>query len=174
MFAITPLVDMDSADAAMVFDCANTSAVATVSGLNTLGLTAQATPAPDMIAISATPTNDGTLTTPVNSFGTFAASAVNIGAAGELTVTVDDNGRALPLSTLICRTNPATGACVTPATPAAASVSSLAQNEVATFSIFVRATGAIAFDPANNRLFVRLRTGDNVARGATSVAVRTP
>ena len=43
-----------------------------------------------------------------------------------------------------------------------------------TFSVFVRAFGAVPFNPGVNRIFVRFVDGDGITRGATSVAVRTP
>jgi len=46
-------------------------------------------------------------------------------------------------------------------------------NATATFSIFVRGSGTVTFDPANNRVFVRFTDALAVTRGATSVAVQT-
>jgi hypothetical protein len=40
------------------------------------------------------------------------------------------------------------------------------------FAFFAQASGSIAFDPANNRVFARLRQS-SVTRGATSAAVCT-
>jgi hypothetical protein len=42
-----------------------------------------------------------------------------------------------------------------------------------TFAVFVGGAGPGAFDPAAHRVFVRFRDGGGIARGATSVAVRT-
>ncbi len=97
---------------------------------------------------------------------------MNIGVSGSITATVDDNGKSLPLSVTLCRTDPATGACVTPASPRPSTTSTIAKDEIATYAVFVQATGPVTFDPANNRLFLRLRTPDGTTRGATSVAVK--
>ncbi len=174
VFAVTPLVDLNAAEFAVVFDCTNTPAALSVPGLNTLLLSSSSAAVPDLISVGATPTNDGILNIPGNTGSTaFAASAVNIGAPGTITATVDTNGKPLALTASLCKTNATTGACVTPAAPAASATFALATNEVGTFSLFVTGTGAVPFDPANNRLFLRFKTADGVTRGATSVAVRT-
>lgn len=174
VFAVTPLIDLDSADLALVFDCADTPPTVTVPGLNTLLLSSSPTPVPDLISIGATPSGDGILNIPGTS-GTnaFGAAAINIGAAGIVTATIDDNGQGLALIARLCVSNPVTGACVNPASPAASATFTLATNESATIAVFVTATAAVPFDPANNRLFLRFKTADGVTRGATSVAVRT-
>jgi hypothetical protein len=71
----------------------------------------------------------------------------------------------------ICETNPSTGVCLSP--PGASTTRSSPTNSVATYTIFVTGGGNVAFDPANNRLFMRVRDSNNVVRGATNVAVRT-
>lgn len=178
VFAVTPLVDLNAVDLAVVFACTNTPTTVTVSGLNTLLLSASSTPSPDMVAIGATPTNDGILNIPGNG-GTvaFAAAAIDIGAAGSITATVDDNGKGLALTSTLCQSDSTTAACVNPPAPGAAATLTVNTNDVVTFTIFVTGTGAgvgaVSFDPANNRLFLRLKTPDGVTRGATSVAVRT-
>ena len=64
-------------------------------------------------------------------------------------------------------------ACINPATPAATATLTIAANATPTFSIFVTGSGAVANDPAANRIFVRFKDGGGVTRGSTSVAVRT-
>lgn len=178
VFAVTPFVDLNAVDLAVVFACTNTPTTVTVSGLNTLLLSASSTPSPDMVAIGATPTNDGILTIPGNT-GTvaFAAAAIDIGAAGSITATVDDNGKGLPVTSMLCQSDRTTSACVNPPSQGSSATLTVNTNDVVTFSIFVTGTGAgagaVAFDPANNRLFLRLKTPDGVTRGTTSVAVRT-
>ncbi len=175
VFAITPTVDLDAVEVALIYACDNVAPAVSVPGLNRLTLSSSTTPTPDLISISATPSNDGIVTvTPNGGFAFFAGAAINIGAAGAITASVDDDGAGLPLTATICRTNPSNGQCVTPASPAAATTSTIATNETATYTIYVSATGAIPFDPARNRLVLRLVSADGVTRGSTSVAVRTP
>jgi alpha-tubulin suppressor-like RCC1 family protein len=174
VFSVTPLVDLNSAELAIVFDCTNTPTTITVPGLNTLLLSASSTPSPDLISIGSTPSGDGIANIPGNTGSTaFGAATVNIGAAGTITASVDDNGRGLALTALLCVTNPTTGACTNPATPAASATFALAANASATVAVFVTGTGNVPFDPGANRLFLRFKTADGVTRGATSVAVRT-
>jgi alpha-tubulin suppressor-like RCC1 family protein len=172
--AVTPLVDLNSTELAIVFDCTNTPTTITVPGLNTLLLSASSTPSPDLISIGSTPSGDGIASIPGATGSTaFGAATINIGAAGTITASVDDNGRGLALTALLCVTNPNTGACTNPATPAASATFALAANASATVAVFVTGTGTVPFDPGANRLFLRFKTADGVTRGATSVAVRT-
>jgi alpha-tubulin suppressor-like RCC1 family protein len=172
--AVTPLVDLNSTELAIVFDCTNTPTTITVPGLNTLLLSASSTPSPDLISIGSTPSGDGIASIPGATGSTaFGAATINIGAAGTITASVDDNGRGLALTALLCVTNPTTGACTNPATPAASATFALAANASATVAVFVTGTGNVPFDPGANRLFLRFKTADGVTRGATSVAVRT-
>ncbi len=48
-----------------------------------------------------------------------------------------------------------------------------ATNGIATYTVFIKATGTVTFNPAASRLFLRFKTADGVTRGATSVAVQT-
>jgi hypothetical protein len=145
-----------------------------VPGLNTLLLSSSSGPVSDLISIGATPTSDGILNIPGNTGATaFAASAVNIGANGTIVATIDDNGKGLALTSTLCQSDPATAACTNPVSPGSSATLTVNTNDVVTFTIFVTGTGAVPFDPANNRLFLRLKTADGVTRGATSVAVRT-
>ena len=70
----------------------------------------------------------------------------------------------------ICPTN-AQAQCLSPPAP---TVSATINNGATpTFSIFVTVNGAVPFDPANSRIFVRFKDAANNLGGATSVAVRT-
>jgi hypothetical protein len=123
-----------------------------------------------MVAIGATSSGDGVLRLPgstgVHAFGT---ASVNIGATGTITATADTGGVSLPLTLTLCQTNPGTGGCLAP--PAASVSSSVGNQQVATYAVFAQATGAIAFDPSANRIFLRLSSG-GVVRGGTSPAWR--
>jgi hypothetical protein len=158
-------------DIPLIFRCSNVQKVATTYGTNTVMLAASVSPTPDMIALAATVTNDGVVNIPgPTGTGVFAASVINVGAAGTITARVDDNLRGLAVSMQICRTNPSTGACLAP--PGTSVTSTFAANEAGTYTVFATGTGNVPFDPARNRLFLRL-TESSVLRGATSVAVRT-
>jgi hypothetical protein len=169
VIAFSPMSPFAPSDVQLRFACINRTQAPSISGLNTLFLSASATPVPDLVALAATLTNDGILT--LASVGAFAAATVNVGAGGLLTVSADTGAANLPLSLVLCQTNPATGACLAPATPSV--TVPIDANATPTFSIFVGASGAVPFDPAFNRIFVRFTDGGGVTRGATSVAVRT-
>jgi hypothetical protein len=173
VFGVTPTLNLSAIDVAIVFACSNTAPAVSVPSIDTLSLSAGPVPTPDLIAISATPSNDGIVTMPVGGLGYFAAAAVNIGVAGDITATVDTDDQTLLLTVGLCRTDPATGVCINPAAPGASTTSTFATNEVATYTAFIQSSGAVPFDPAVNRLFMRFKTPDGVTRGATSVAVRT-
>jgi hypothetical protein len=84
------------------------------------------------------------------------------------------NGRGLPLILTICQTDPSTGECTNPPIAGSSTTTTISTNEIVTYTIFVTGTGAVVpFDPANNRLIMRLKTPDGVTRGATNVAVQT-
>jgi hypothetical protein len=171
VFAFTSSQTLSGAEIALVFDCENTAPAQTAVGVNTFLLSASNSPSPDLVAIGETPSHDGIVRIPSTS-GTsfFVAAAINIGAAGTITATADDGGRGLPLSMTICQTNPSTGQCLSP--PAASTTTTVASNQTVTYSVFVQASGNVAFDPALNRLFLRLKEGA-ATRGATHNAVCT-
>jgi hypothetical protein len=174
IFAIIPSAPINSQDIPLIFDCAGTTPAVNISGLNTFLLSASTEPAPDMVAIAATTTNDGIVNLP-GDLGThvFATATINIGAPGTVTATVDDNGRNLPLKVALCQADPSTGACINPPVPGPSAVIAVENNSVATFTAVVTGTGNVPFDPAINRLFMRFKTADGITRGATGVAVRT-
>lgn len=61
-------------------------------------LTAREPPLPDLLAIGATPSNDGVVRLRGVDGISFFAAAVDIGDAGTLEVSADDAGRGLPLT----------------------------------------------------------------------------
>jgi hypothetical protein len=170
--SLTPTQAFAPTDVQMSFDCTNTEPAPIVSGLNTLFLSASATPVPDIVALAATLTNDGIVNIPgTNSTGAFAVATVNVGATGVITASADTGSTSLPLNISLCETNPATGQCISAI--AASVMTTIAAGATPTFGIFVQGGGNVPFDPATNRIFVRFKDGDNVIRGSTSVAVRT-
>jgi hypothetical protein len=154
------------------FDCFNTSPAPVTVGLNTLLLSASNTPVADVIALAATVSGDGVvrLAGPSRS-GAFAVATANVAAADTITASVDTGSRSLPTTLSICETNPTTGICLAP--PAATVTTTIDNGATPTFAIFVAATAELAFEPALNRVFVRLRDPSGSTRGSTSVAVTT-
>jgi hypothetical protein len=171
VFAFTPTGPFSPTDVQLTFDCTNTDPAPVTVGLNTLLLVADSNPVPDIVALGATLTGDGIVNVENNS-GVFSVATVNVGVTGGITASVDTG---LPqLSIALCETNPATGVCINPTTPTTTPVTtSIAAGATPTFAFFVTSTGSVAFDPANNRIFVRFEDAGGVTRGATSVAVRT-
>ncbi len=175
VFAITPTSALADRDIRLGFACDQAVPASPVTNLNTFLLSSTATATPDMVAIGITATSDGVLRIPDGGLNVVAVAAINNAAvAGSVSVDVDDGGANLPIRATICQTNPVTGACLA-AGPQAAPfpLHAVAAGEVTTYSVFLEATGRIAFLPAVNRAIIRFRTADGVTRGATSVAVCT-
>ena len=170
--SITPNAVFAPMDVAFDFACGNAVATDVINGVNTLLLSAATNPVADLVALAATAVNPGIVNIPgVTGTGAFAVASVNVGTSADITVTADTSATSLPLSISLCQTDPLSGACLAP--PAAAVTLNVASNATPTFSIFPAAGGAIGFDPASNRVFVRFTDASGVVRGATSVAVRT-
>jgi hypothetical protein len=170
VFAITPTAPFAPTDVQFSFDCANSDPAPINVGLNTLLLSASATPVPDIVALAATQNNDGIVT--LASTGVFAVATVNVGASGSITAAADTGSASLPLIISLCQTDPATGQCISPIGPSV--TTQINANATPTFGIFIEGSGNIPFDPAVNRIFVRFKDGGGVTRGSTSVAVRIP
>jgi hypothetical protein len=172
MFAFTPTAPMDPTDMVMNFSCTNTGPAAMHPGLNTLLISASPTPVPDMVALAATLGNDGIVNVPgANGTGAFAVATVNMGAGGTISASADTGGVVLPVGLQLCQTDPGTGHCVSNVGPTV--TAPVDTGTTPTFAIFVAGHGAIPFDPAANRVFVRFTDAAGLVRGATSVAVRT-
>jgi hypothetical protein len=179
VFAFTPTAPFPPTDVQMSFDCTNTNPAPVFSGVNTLLLSASATPTPDIIGLVATLNNDGIVNVPnpaaaalaAVQAGVFAVATVNVGTGAMITVSADTGATNLPVSISICQTTPTTGACQ--GSPTLSVTTLIGTNATATFGIFVTATANVPFDPAHNRIFVRFKDAGGVTRGSTSVAVRT-
>jgi hypothetical protein len=172
VFALTPTAPFPPTEVQFSFNCANSDPAPINVGLNTLLLSASATPVPDIVALAATTTNDGIVNVPgTNGTGAFAVATVNVGASGSITASADTGNATLPVNIFLCQTNPTTGQCISAIGPSV--TTTINANTTPTFGIFVQGNGNVPFDPAANRIFVRFRDGGNVTRGSTSVAVRT-
>ena len=168
--SVTPTGSVPATEVAFLYAGENTlGPTATLTGINTLLLSASFIAIPDIVALAATITHDG-VTNIQNGSGAFAVATVNVGASALITVSADTGAAALPVSLFVCRTD-ANGTCMAQAAPSV--TVQINANETPTFSVFAAASGAIPFDPATNRAFVRFRDAGNVIRGGTSVALRT-
>jgi len=170
VFAFTPTAPFSPTDVQLSFSCNNTAPAASVSGLNTLLLSASSTPVPDIIALA---TGTGTVDMPTSAGGiaAFAVATVNVGAIGTITASVDTGSAVLPVSISVCETNPATGVCINPTVPASTATTTIAGGATPTFAFFLTASGNIPFDPASNRAFVRFTDSGGIIRGSTSTAL---
>jgi streptogramin lyase len=174
VLAFTANAPFTPTNVALSFICNGVDPAAPIVGLNTLLLSASSTPAPDIVALAATVTNDGELHIPgASGAAAFSVATANVGATGSITATADTGSATEPVTLTICQTNPATGACVNPATPGPSATVTINANATPTFAIFATASGTINFAPATNRIFVRFEDSSGVVHGATSVAVRT-
>jgi hypothetical protein len=172
VIALTPSAAIAAGDIQLSFSCQYGAGAPIETGLNTLFFSASTTPTPDVIALVATASNDGTLHIAGNSgTGAFAIATDDVGAAGSITATANTGGATLPLTLTLCETNPATGQCL--ALPAASVTTTINANDTPTFAIFGQASGSIAFSPAASRIFVHFEDAGGVTRGSTSVAVET-
>ena len=172
VFALTPSAAIAPTDVQLSFGCTNTNPAPISSGLNTLLFSASDMPVPDIVALTATLTNDGIVNLPgTNGAGAFAVATVNMGASASITASADTGVAVLPEVVNICETNPANGQCISAIN--ASVTTQINANATPTFGIFVQGSGNVPFDPAANRIFVRFKDGGGVTRGSTSVAVRT-
>jgi hypothetical protein len=179
LISLRPIDAFCATDVTFGFGCGNTANAIRIKGVNTLLLSASLTTVPDIVALAATPTNDGIVNVPsLLGSGAFAVATINVGVGGVITASADTGDAQLPVALFICETDPANGSCK--ASPAPSVTRRVEANETPTFSVFVVGQGSVPFDPANNRVFMRLKEnalceGQSavVTRGSTSVAVRT-
>jgi len=173
VIAFTPNAEFGPTDTMVGFSCANADAASITLGLNTVLLSASATPVPDIVALAASG-DPGYVDLPgANGAGAFAVATVNVGAGGAITATANTGSATLPVSIALCQTDPKTGVCINPTTPAASVTTTINANDTPTFGVFVTSSGTVANLPQTNRVFVQFADGNGVVRGSTSVAVRT-
>ena len=148
------------------FDCENSEPAPNLPGVNELTLTVSDVAIPDIVALSATATNNGYVQLDQSQIGAFSVATINLGSAGEVRASVDAGG--LPVDVTICQT--ADAVCLTD--PAESVVVAQTEGETATFSIFATADSLIADDPAANRVMVSFDS-NGILVGATSVSIRS-
>jgi hypothetical protein len=171
VFGLTATAALAPTDMALNFSCTNTAPAPIVTGLNTLQYSGSTAAVPDVIALVGTHQNDGIVhvTTPAQS--NFVVATDNLGSSDTISVAANTGSATLPVTVTVCQTNSTTGACLQ--TPAATVATSIANNATPTFAFFLTASNTVAFDPANNRIFVTFTDSTMAVRGETSVAVET-
>jgi len=176
-FVITllPSAPLEAADVALRFYCAGDNQALSLTGLNSVLLSATEEPSADIVALVATASNDGIVNLASDSLaGAFAVATINVGAAASVSVTADDGAAALPASLALCQTSPSSGQCINPVTPTTGSVEvDIAAGATPTFAVFPASTTSIPLDPAGRRVFVRFADEGGTVRGSTSVAIRS-
>jgi streptogramin lyase len=171
VIAFTPSAAFGPTNTVLGFDCSNIAGAPSVAGINTLELSASATPVPDIVALAAS-ADPGFVDIPgATGAGAFAVATVNLGSDASITAAGNTGTANLPVTLTICQTNPQSGACL--AAPAPSVTTDIQPNATPTFGIFVTGSAAVANSPGVNRVFVTFTDGGGVLRGETSVAVRT-
>jgi hypothetical protein len=172
VIALTPTAAFPPTNVAFTFTCANApSPAASIVGVDTLNLSASATPVPDIVALAAS-ADRGYVDIPgVTGTGVFAVATVNLGVGATITVTANTGMANLPVTLTLCQTADTGVICLAP--PAATVTADIQPNAIPAFGVFVAGSGFVADMPAVNRVFVTFTDGNGVLRGETSVAVRT-
>ena len=172
LLALSPTEAFEPVEVSFAFVC-DDSAVVPIVGVNTLLISASATPGPDVIALAASALPGQIVLDSVNAAGAFAVATANVGVTGDVTVQARSDA---PVTLTICQTDPVSGACVNPAVAGTDPVAlTVAGNATPTFAIFAFGDGGIIdFDPATNRVFVEVRDPTGAVIGSTSVAVSKP
>ncbi len=170
IISVTP-APFNAMDVPFNMQCANAPAASSTTGLNTLLLSTSNTPEPDIVALAATSESYGYVHLAFSDHsGAFAVAIVNLGATAAITASADTGTASLPLSVMLCQTDPTSGQCITPI--GSTVPTTIAADTPPTFAIFIQAsTPTFVPDPANKRVFVRFRDSSGVTRGSTSVAV---
>jgi YVTN family beta-propeller protein len=172
VIALTPTAAFPPTNVAFTFTCANApSPAASTVGVDTLNLSASTQPVPDIVALAASG-DPGFVDIPgATGTGVFAVATVNLGIDATITAAANTGAANLPVTLLICQTDPTSGACLAPPAPSVAT--DIPPNATPTFGIFVTGSAPVADMPGVNRVFVGFTDAGGVLRGETSVAVRT-
>jgi hypothetical protein len=172
VIAFTPTAAFPPTDVAFTFTCANAPGpAASITGVNTLNLSASTTPVPDIVALAASG-DPGYVDIPgATGTGVFAVATANLGIDATITAAANTGAANLPVTLLICQTDPTSGTCL--ASPAPTATTVIPPNATPTFGIFVTGSAPVADMPGVNRVFVTFTDSTGTLRGETSVAVRT-
>jgi hypothetical protein len=170
VIAITPTAPFAPTEVQFTIGCADAPPPPTITGVNTLLLSASTTPVPDIIATAFTPGGVLSLTRT----SAFSVGTINIGAPSTITVSADTGGAPLPTTITLCAVSPS-GTCVNPPSPSLAV--SMANGVGVGLAVFVSVSagaGPIQGNAAVNRVFIRFTDPQGVTRGSTSVAIQFP
>ena len=172
VFTITPTEAFPSTTVGLVYDCENSEPASSFAGVNTVDILSVDGPAPDIIAIALTITDDGIglLSGPTGTVA-VAMATVNVGTVGEVTVQTDTGAVDLGVSVSLCQTNPGNGSCLAP--PTSEVTLTYESNDTPTFSFFITGSTPIALNPAVNRLNIRFMQNGDVQVGQSSIALQT-
>ena len=171
VIALTPTASFAPTDVAFTFGCANANPAPSLTGINTLNLSASTSPVPDIVALAASG-DPGYVDIPgTKGTGDFAVATVNLGSAAQITAAANTGMANLPVTLTLCQTNPTSGACL--GNPSPNVTTTIAANATPTFAIFVAGSATVADSPGVNRVFVTFTDSNGILRGETSVAVRT-
>jgi hypothetical protein len=170
VIGLTPTAAFAPVDVSFSFGCSNATPAPIASGLNTLLLSASATPVPDIVALAATTRNDGILHIPGPSGqAAFAVATINLGAGGPITATIA--GVPTSLTITLCQTDPKTAQCL--GAQGKSVTTTINTGATPTFSIFATAKDDVPFDPTYSRISVQFSDSGGAVRGSTSAAVTT-
>jgi streptogramin lyase len=154
------------------YSCADANSASEIVGVNSMLLTFDPNPVPDVIAVGLTPSNDGfSHTNGTTGTGLFVIASDNIGASASLTASAQLSNSSLPITATVCQTDPSTSACL--ATPSASVTATINNGQTPTWAAFLTASGTVIADPANNRVFFQFVDSSGIVRGSTSTAVTT-
>jgi hypothetical protein len=171
LIAFTPSAAFNTTPIAFNFECGGLDPAPVVAGVNNFTLSASTTPVPDIVAVAAS-ADPGYVDIPgATGSGAFAVATINLGADATISATANTGAANLPVTVLLCQTNPTTGSCLAP--PSATVSLDIPDDVTPTFGVFVTGNSTIADMPGVNRVFVTFTDAGGTLRGETSVAVRT-
>jgi hypothetical protein len=171
VIAFTPSAAFPPTVVQLTFACANAGPAPQIVGVDTLNLSASTTPVPNIVALVAS-SDPGYVDIPgATGTGVFVIATVNLGSASQITASANTGTANLPVTLLVCQTDPTNGNCL--ASPQINVTTNIAAAATPTFGIFVTGSAAVADSPGVNRIFVTFTDSGGVLRGETSVAVRT-
>jgi hypothetical protein len=163
-YVLTINTTAEFASSSMTFNVSSTNgATAPVNGVNILTMAASTTPYADVIMMS----TSLDVSTAVNTPTAFAIATINVGVADatDLSLVVDIPSSITGLVYQVNETNP-DGSIIGPAVGLTIPIGG-----TPTFAVFLTPTQVIDYDPANNRIVLKLVDGSGKVVGAQSVAV---